>query len=180
MSLMLHTLIKGCYNKNMPTFSFDIVSEYDKAEMNNVFLATQKEISNRYDFKGTPAEIDWLDDKAGFKVIGANEWQIESIIDIIRKKLASREQSSKTLDLSKEIIVSNLKATQQIPFVSGLDQDKAKQVTKLLREQLPKIKAQIQGETVRVISSSKDELQSAMQLIRSSDFNFPIGFNNFR
>lgn len=164
----------------MATFSFDTVSEYDKAEMNNVFAAVQKEISNRYDFKGTPAEIDWMDDKAGFKVIGANEWQIESIIDIIRKKLASREQSSKTLDLSKTITVSNLKATQQIPFVAGLDQDKAKQITKLLRDSLLKIKAQIQGETVRVNSNSKDELQSAMQLIRSADFDFPVGFNNFR
>ncbi len=164
----------------MATFSFDTVSEYDKAEMNNIFAAVQKEISNRYDFKGTPAEIDWLDDKAGFKIIGANEWQIESIIDIIRKKLASREQSSKSLDLSKEIITSNLKATKQIPFMAGLDQDKAKQITKLLREQLPKVKPQIQGETVRVVSGSKDELQSAMQLIRSADFEFPVGFNNFR
>jgi uncharacterized protein YajQ (UPF0234 family) len=164
----------------MANFSFDIISEYDKAEMNNVFAATQKEIINRYDFKGTPAEIDWLDDKTGFKIIGANDWQIESIIDIIRKKLASREQSSKTLDLTKEVVTSNLKATKQVPFVAGLDQDKAKQITKLLREQLPKVKAQIQGESVRVISNSKDELQSAMQLIRSSDFNFPIGFNNFR
>ena len=164
----------------MATFSFDTVSEYDKAEMNNVFAAVQKEISNRYDFKGTPAEIDWVDDKAGFKIIGANEWQIESIIDIIRKKLASREQSSKSLDLSKEIITSNLKATKQIPFMAGLDQDKAKQITKLLREKLPKVKPQIQGETVRVVSGSKDELQSAMQLIRSADFDFPVGFNNFR
>jgi len=164
----------------MANFSFDIISEYDKAEMNNVFAATQKEIVNRYDFKGTPAEIEWLDDKTGFKIIGANDWQIESIIDIIRKKLASRDQSSKTLDLTKEVITSNLKATKQVPFIAGLDQDKAKQITKLLREQLPKIKAQIQGESVRVISNSKDELQSAMQLIRSSEFNFPIGFNNFR
>lgn len=69
----------------MTTFSFDITSEYDKAEMNNVFALTQKEINNRYDFKGTPAAIDWLDNKSGFKVIGANDWQIESIIDIIRK-----------------------------------------------------------------------------------------------
>lgn len=164
----------------MATFSFDTVSEYDKAEMNNVFLATEKEISNRYDFKGTPAEIDWMDDKAGFKITGANDWQIESIIDIIRKKLASREQSSKTLDLSKTIVVSNLKATQQLPFIAGLDQEKAKKITKILREQLPKVKAQIQGEAVRVISSSKDDLQTAMQIIKTADFDFPIGFNNFR
>lgn len=164
----------------MATFSFDTVSEYDKAEMNNVFALTQKEIINRYDFKGTPASIEWMDDKAGFKVIGSNDWQIDSIIDIIRKKLASREQSSKTIDLIKTIITSNLKATKELPFIAGLDQDKAKQITKLLRDKLPKVKAQIQGEAVRVISNSKDDLQVAMQLIRNEDFNFPIGFNNYR
>lgn len=164
----------------MATFSFDTVSEYDKAEMNNVFAMVQKEISNRYDFKGTPAEIDWLEDKTGFKIIGANEWQIESITDIIRKKLASRNQSSKVIDLSKEIITSNLKATKQVPFIGGLDQDKAKQITKLLRDNLPKVKPQIQGETVRVISSSKDDLQSAMRLIESHEFDFPVAFNNYR
>jgi hypothetical protein len=164
----------------MANFSFDTVSEYNKAEMNNVFALTEKEISNRYDFKGTPAEIDWMDDKAGFKVIGANEWQIDSIIDIIRKKLASREQSSKVIDLSNDVVVSNLKATKKVPFISGLDQDKAKQITKLMREELPKVKAQIQGEAVRVISNSKDDLQAAMQLIKSADFDFPISFNNYR
>lgn len=164
----------------MTTFSFDIVSEYDKAEINNVFALTQKEISNRYDFKGTPAEIDWLGDKVGFKIIGANEWQIDSIVDIIRKKLASREQSSKTLDLSKTVVVSNMKATKEVPFIAGLDQDKAKQITKLIREELPKIKPQIQGESVRVVSSSKDDLQSAMRLVQSHDFDFPISFTNYR
>ncbi|NCQ54160.1 YajQ family cyclic di-GMP-binding protein [Candidatus Saccharibacteria bacterium CG11_big_fil_rev_8_21_14_0_20_41_19] len=164
----------------MATFSFDTISEYNKAEMNNVLAMTEKEISNRYDFKGTPAEIDWMEDKGGFKIIGANEWQIDSIIDIVRKKLASREQSSKVIDLSKEVVISNLKATKQVPFIAGLDQDKAKQITKLLREQLPNVKAQIQGETVRVVSSSKDELQTAMQLIKNADFEFPIGFNNYR
>jgi len=164
----------------MATFSFDTVSEYDKAEMNNVFALTQKEISNRYDFKGTPAEIDWLDDKSGFKVIGANEWQVDSIIDIIRKKLASREQSSKILDLSKTVVTSNLKTTKEIPFIAGLDQEKAKQITKLLRDNLPKVKALIQGETVRVISGSKNDLQDAMQLIKDQDFDFPVTFNNYR
>lgn len=164
----------------MATFSFDIVSDYDKAEMNNVFAAVEKEISNRFDFKGTPAAIDWLESKSGFKIIGSNDWQIESIIDIVRKKLASREQSIKTMDLSKLVTTSNLKATKEIPFVSGLDQDKAKQITKLIRDKLPKIKAQIQGEAVRVISGSKDDLQTAMQTVRSSDFDFPINFENYR
>jgi len=164
----------------MATYSFDIVSEYDKAEMNNVFALTQKEISNRYDFKGTPAEIDWMGDKTGFKVIGANEWQIDSIIDIIRKKLASREQSSKSLNLEKNIVVSNLKATKEVPFIAGLDQDKAKQITKLIREEVPKIKPQIQGEAVRVVGSSKDDLQNVMQIVQAHDFDFPLSFNNYR
>jgi uncharacterized protein YajQ (UPF0234 family) len=164
----------------MATFSFDIVSEYNKAEMNNVFALTQKEISNRYDFKGTPAEIDWIGDKTGFKIIGANEWQIDSIVDIVRKKLASRNQSSKTLDLSKSVVISNLKTTKEIPFIAGLDQDKAKQITKLIREEFPKIKPQIQGESVRVIGNSKDDLQNVMKLIQNHDLDFPISFNNYR
>jgi len=164
----------------MATFSFDIISDYDKAEMNNVFALAQKEIIGRYDFKGTPAEIDWLDDKKGYKIIGANEWQIDSIIDIVRKKLAIRNQSSKVLDLSKSINESNMRATKEIPFVSGLDQEKAKKITKELRDTIPKLKTQIQGEAVRVISSSKDELQSAMQIIKNCDYDFPINFTNYR
>jgi len=164
----------------MATFSYDIVSEYDKAEMNNVFALVQKDISNRFDFKNTPAEIDWMADKVGFKVIGANEWQVESIIDIIRKKLTSRNQSSKTLDLSKAIVTTNLKSSQEIPFIAGLTQDKAKQITKVLREEVPKVKATIQGEEVRVTSGSKDDLQTAMRLLESQDFDFPLAFTNFR
>jgi len=164
----------------MATFSFDIVSEYDKAEMNNVFAAVEKEIANRFDFRGTPAAIDWLEGKAGFKIIGSNDWQVESIIDIVRKKLVSREQSIKTLDLSKTVNTSNMKATKEIPFVSGLDQDKAKLITKLLRDKLPKLKSQIQGESVRASSNSKDELQTAMQIVRSADLDFPVNFENYR
>ncbi len=113
----------------MATFSFDIVSEYDKAEMNNVFAQVEKEIGGRYDFKGSPAGIDWLGDKKGFKLIGANTWQLEAVLDIVRKKLAARNQSSKVLDLSKEVVEQNLKASQEVPFIAGLDQDTAQQST---------------------------------------------------
>lgn len=164
----------------MATFSYDIVSEYDKAEMNNVFALAQKDIANRYDFKNTPADVDWLGDKTGFKVTGAGDWQIESIIDIIIKKLVSRNQSSKSLDLTKPISTSNLKATQEIPFIAGLTQDKAKEITKVLREEMPKVKALIQGDAVRVTSGSKDDLQAAMRLLEAQDFNFPIAFTNYR
>jgi uncharacterized protein YajQ (UPF0234 family) len=164
----------------MATFSFDIVSEYDKAEMNNVFAQVEKEIGGRYDFKGSPAGIDWLGDKKGFKLIGANAWQVEAILDIVRKKLAARNQSSKVLDLSKEVVEQNLKATWEIPFIAGLDQDKAKQITKLLRDDAPKVKAQIQGEAVRVTSGSKDELQGVMRLLDGADLAFPLQYTNYR
>ena len=164
----------------MPTFSFDIVSDYDKAEMNNVFAQAEKEIENRYDFKGTPAAIEWLGDKKGFKLIGAGQWQIDSILDIIRKKLVSRNQTSKSLDLTKESVESNLKTSWEIPFVAGLDQDKAKKITALLREKVPKVKAQIQGDAVRVTSGSKDDLQSAMREVETADFEFSTQYTNYR
>ena len=164
----------------MPTFSFDIVSTYDKAEMNNVFSQTQKEIDNRFDFKGTPAAIEWIGDKTGIKIIGAGDWQIENILDIIRKKLATRNQSSKSLDLTKEIVTANLKSTKEVPFIAGLSQEKAKQITALLREKASKAKGLIQGDAVRVTSSSKDELQNVIQLIHAQDFDFPVHFENYR
>lgn len=165
----------------MAQFSFDIVSEYDKAEMNNVFDQVGREIDNRYDFKGTPAAIEWLNsDKTGLKVTGNGEWQIDAILDIIRKKLATRGQSQKVLDTSKEVTESNLRAIKEVPFKQGLDQEKAKQITKLIRDEYPKVKPQIQGDAVRVTSSSKDDLQGVMQLIKSRDFDFPVTFNNYR
>lgn len=165
----------------MANFSFDAVSDYDKAELNNVFDQVQRELQNRYDFKGTPAAVEWLDaDKNGFKIIGNGEWQIDAILDIVRKKLAARNQSQKILDTSREIIESNLKATQEVPFKQGLNQDQAKKMTKLIREQLPKVKTQIQGDAVRVTSNSKDDLQTVMQLLREADFDFPLSFTNYR
>lgn len=165
----------------MANYSFDAVSDYDKAEMNNVFDQTQREITSRYDFKGTPAEIEWLDgDKTGFKITGNGEWQIDAILDIVRKKLATREQSQKVLDTSKDVVDSNLKTTKEVPLKQGLDQEKAKKVTALIREQFPKVKPQIQGDAVRVMSNSKDDLQQVMQLLRGADFDFPLAFNNYR
>jgi uncharacterized protein YajQ (UPF0234 family) len=165
----------------MATFSFDIVSEYDKAEMNNIFAGTEREIGNRYDFKGTPAAIEWLNgDKTGIKIIGANQWQCDAILDVIRKKLASREQSTKVLDVTKTPQESNLKTTWEIPFKHGLSQEDAKKITKQLREEAPKAKAQIQGDAVRVTSASKDELQKVITLLKAGDYDFPLEFINYR
>jgi len=164
----------------MSSFSFDIVSEIDKAAMNNAVEGAQREVANRYDFKGTPANIDWLGDKKGVKITGNNDWQIESILDILRKNLAKYNLTSKFLNLEKPILTNNMQSSQEIPFVEGLDAEKAKQVTKLIRDNYPKAKPQIQGQMVRVTSGSKDELQNIMQLLRQSKLEFAVDFTNFR
>ncbi len=161
----------------MANFSFDVVSEYDKAEMNNVFDQARREMAARYDFKGTPAELEWQDtDKTGLKITGNGDWQIDAILDIVRKKLAAREQSQKVLDVSHDVVSSNMKSTKDVPFRQGLDQEKAKKITALVRDKLPKVKTQIQGD----MSSSKDDLQAVMQLLRAQDFDFPLSFTNYR
>lgn len=164
----------------MATFSFDIVSDYDKGEMNNVFDQAQREIVARYDFKGSSATLDWMPDKTGFKITGDSQLHLDSIIDILRKKAASRGISQKTFDSTKEPVTTNLKMYWDVPFVKGLDQEKAKKITSKIRETMPKIKTQIQGEEVRVMSQKKDELQAVMQLLKTQDFPFPVGFTNFR
>ncbi len=164
----------------MADFSFDIESTYDKAEMNNVEQLVTREIANRYDFKGTPAAIEWLEDKKGFKVIGSNEWQVNTLIDMIGRQLAKRDMTSKVLDTSGKITEANLRAWRDVPFRHGLTQDDAKKITKLLKESHPKVRTQIQGDSVRASSASKNELQAAMTTLRAADFDFPLTFTNYR
>lgn len=164
----------------MAQFSFDIASTYDKAEMNNVYQQAEKEIASRYDFRGTAAGLEWLKDKSGIKAIADNAWQLEQVIDLFRKKLAARNQSSKVLQLDGEVHESNMRAWQDIPFRDGLSQDNAKKITKLLKDKHPKVKTQIQGDEVRATSASKDELQAVMTTLRSADFDFPLVFTNYR
>lgn len=164
----------------MASFSFDIESTYDKAEMNNVEQGVVREIAGRYDFRGTPAGIEWLADKKGFKVIGSNEWHLDAVIDIVSKQLAKRGMTSKVLDLSGKVTEANMRAWKDVPFRDGLKQDDAKKITKLLKESHPKIKTQIQGDAVRCTGTSKDELQSVMQTVRDAVFDFPVLFTNYR
>lgn len=168
------------YTGGMATFSFDIESTYDKAEMNNVEQLVVREIANRYDFKGTPAAVEWLADKKGFKVIGADTWQIDTIIDMVGKQLAKRNMTSKVLDTSGKTTEANLRAWKDVPFKDGLSQDNAKKITRMLKETHPKVKTQIQGEAIRCTSGSKDELQNVMSTLRATDFDFPLVFTNYR
>ena len=162
-------------------FSFDIVSDYDLAEVINAIDQAKRELVNRYDLKGTSASLEFRDsEKTGLTVVGDSQYAVDSILDIVRKKFGARGVSQKVLDTSKQPVVSNLKTTLDVPFKKGLDQDKAKKITSLLRERFPKVKAQIQGSEVRVFSPKKDELQAVMQLLDSQDFDFPLSYTNYR
>lgn len=160
--------------------SFDIVSDYDIAKVTNAVEQAQREITSRYDFKGTSTSLEFVDGKTGVKITGDNQFHLDSVVDILRKKLASCGVSQKLLDTSKEPVTSNLKTTWELSFKKGLDQDKAKQVTKLIRDTYPKVKPQVQGEEIRVSCAKRDELQAVIQLLKEADFDFPLEFTNYR
>ena len=164
----------------MAQFSYDIESTYDSGEMNNVYDQVQKELNNRYDLKGTHAAVEWIDDKKGIKIYGDNQYHLDAIIEMFRKKAANRGVSQKTFDTSQDAETTNLRMIWLVPFKNGLKQDDSKKITKLLRYELPKVKTQIQGDAIRVMSPKKDELQASMQLIKTQDFDFPVLFTNLR
>lgn len=162
-------------------FSFDVVSDYDVAEITNAVDQTQRELMQRYDFKGTAAKLEFLTkDKDGVQVEGDTKYQLDAIIDVLQSKLIKRGQSLKVLDLASEPVQGGKEMRWTVKFKKGLDQDKAKQITKLIRDQFPKAKSQIQGDSVRVSATSKDDLQGVMALLRQQDFDFPLDFTNYR
>ena len=161
-------------------FSFDVVSDFDAGEMTNAIDQAQREIGQRYDFKGTSASIEFSDGKNGLNLVGDSRNQLNSLVDVIQSKLIRRDISPKVLDVSSEPTESGTGMKWQIPFKKGMNQDQAKKLTKVIREQYPKVKAQIQGDEVRVSSTSKDDLQGVMSLLKQQDLDFPLQFTNYR
>jgi len=160
------------------TFSFDVVSDYDIAEVANAVDQAKRELIQRYDFKGTPASIELIEDKTIIQIKG-NDYQLDVILEMLRGKLAKRSVSQNTLDTSASKEEGN-PWRWKLALQKGLDQEKAKKITKLIRDNYPKVKTQIQGQEVRITSSDKDELQSVMKLLNSQDYPFPLNFTNFR
>ncbi len=161
--------------------SFDIVSDFDVAKLNNAIEQAQRDISARYDFKGTSAKVEFEDNsKKNVMIYGDNDFHLESIEDILRKRLAGAGISPKVLDTSGEVMTLNMVMRKRLTFIRGLDQEKAKTITKLIRDSFPKVKTQIQGQEIRVVSPKRDELQAVMKLLRDKDLPFPLDFTNFR
>ncbi len=165
----------------MAKFSFDIVSDYDKSEMNNAYDQAHREINSRYDLRNTKASLEWLStDKEGIVIKGENDFQVDAISDIFRKKLAQRGLSQKILDLSQQADSNSLVIIKKVLFKKGLKQDDIKIINKLIKSEAPKVNTQIQGEEIRVMSSKKDELQSIITVLKQADFDFPLSFTNYR
>lgn len=162
------------------TFSFDIVSEFDQSEMNNAVDQTAREIATRFDFQGTNSRVSYDKEKQVIEVESNSELKLEAMIDVLESKFIKRSVDLKHLDKSGEVTESSMIYKKLLPLVQGLDQEKAKRITKLIRDKCPKIKTQIQGEAVRVMSQSKDDLQEVMNLLRGSDLNIPLNFINYR
>lgn len=161
-------------------FSFDVVSDYDLAEMTNAVDQAQREIDQRYDFKGTAAKLEFGEGKSGLHLEGDSQNQLNSIVDVVQSKLIKRGVSLKVLDTTSQAVQGGKEMRWDIRFKKGLDQEKAKKITKVIRDAYPKAKTQIQGEEVRVSSTSKDDLQGVMNLLKQQDFDFPLSFQNYR
>ncbi len=160
--------------------SFDIVSEYDLSTMINACDQASREIATRYDFQGTGAKLTFDRDKNTIEIEANSELKLEAMVGVLESKFIKQGLDLKFLDKSSEVHLNNLVARKTLPLIKGLTQDKAKELTKLIRDSFPKAKTQIQGEAVRVVSGSKDDLQAAMTMLRAAKLDFPISFNNFR
>ena len=159
--------------------SFDVVSQYDEQELVNALDQTRREVITRYDLKDTKTDIEY-DGKKSITILTASEFTLKSVRDVLDSKLLRRNLSLKILKDGKLEQASGGMVRQHIELQAGISQDLAREITKLLRDNFPKARAQIQGDAIRVTSKSKDELQAVIQFLKGKDFPVPLQFINYR
>jgi cyclic-di-GMP-binding protein len=159
-------------------FSFDVVSEYDRQELVNAVDQTKREIATRYDFKGTKADIEL--EKDAIEMTGDSEFQLRSVKDVLESKAIRRGLSLKVFEYARAEPAAGSTYRQKVALKAGINDELSRKITKLLRDKLPKVKAQVQGDAIRVSSKSKDELQAVMRLLKEQDYPIPLQFNNYR
>ena len=162
------------------SFSFDVVSDFEKQELVNTLDQVKREISQRYDLKGTETTVDL--DKENIFITTNSELTLNSINDIIRQKAIKRNLSLKIFDYGEIEVVSGNKVKQTILLKQGIKQEIAKKISKNIRDRFKKINVTINGETLRVSSKSKNDLQLAIKIISELEesLNVPLKANNFR
>ncbi|GAA4284732.1 YajQ family cyclic di-GMP-binding protein [Brevibacterium daeguense] len=158
--------------------SFDIVSKVDRQEADNALNQAAKEISSRYDFKGTGASIEWSGEKILMKA--DSDDRVKAVLDVFQSKLVKRGISLKSLD-SGEPYPSGKEFRIEAQLKEGIDKENAKEISKLIRDEGPKgVKAQIQGDELRVSSKKRDDLQSVIALLKGKDLDVDLQFTNYR
>jgi uncharacterized protein YajQ (UPF0234 family) len=161
--------------------SFDVTTSVDLQEVDNAVNQAQKEISQRYDFKGSIAEIDFSRTEGTLNLTAESEYRMEALFDALQSKLIKRGVPVKNLDVGEIKPAGGDKVTRLIKLKMALDSDTAKKVSAAIKDaKLKKVQAAIQGDQVRVSSPSKDDLQEAMTLLRSKDFGVELKFGNYR
>ena len=158
--------------------SFDIVSQVNQQEVKNAVEQANKEVANRYDFKGSDARVEQKD--ADLTVYADDEFKLGQVMDVLRLRLAKRNVDARSLSPGTVEKISGDKVKQPVKVKVGIDQEKAKSLVKLIKDAKIKVTASIQGDLVRVSGSKKDDLQAALQLVRASVTDIPIQFINFR
>ena len=157
--------------------SFDIVSELDAHEVTNAVDQANREIQNRYDFKGVDARFEHTDEQV---VLWAEvDFQLQQMLDVLRSKLTSRKIDIRCLEV-KDPETANMKARQVVVLKQGIEQALAKKITKLIKDSKIKVQSQVQGDQVRVTGKKRDDLQQVMALLRGAELELPLQFNNFR
>jgi uncharacterized protein YajQ (UPF0234 family) len=158
--------------------SFDTVCEADVVEVKNGVENTVKEITTRFDFKGTSAAIDIKDKE--ITLLGDAPFQLDQIDDVLRNKLTKRNVDVRFLDKGEVQKVGGDKVKQVIKVRNGIESDLAKKIQRLIKDSKLKVQAAIQGDAVRVTGAKRDDLQAAMALLRKEITDIPLSFNNFR
>ena len=158
--------------------SFDIVSQVDRQEVKNAVEQTNKEITNRFDFKGSDARVE--QNELELTVYADDEFKLGQVADVLRARLAKRNVDVRSLEPGAIEKISGDKVKRPITLKVGVSQDKAKQIQKLIKDSKLKVAASIQGDAVRISGAKKDDLQSAIQLVRQSVADLPLQFINFR
>ena len=158
--------------------SFDVVSDFDEQELRNALDQVRREVGQRFDFKGVTVDLEQA--KEELVLITDDEHRAAAVKDLIESKAIRRELSLKIFDWGKVEPAGGNKVRQQIKLRRGLGDEVAKRITKLIREEFPKVKSQIQGDAVRVSSPSRDELQTVQALLREQDYDVDLQFGNYR
>ncbi|MCG8363885.1 MAG: YajQ family cyclic di-GMP-binding protein [Pseudanabaenales cyanobacterium] len=160
------------------TYSFDIVSDFDRQELVNALDQTRREISTRYDLKDTHSSLELGENVITLET--ASEMTLQAIHTVLQTKAAKRQLDLKIFDFGKIESASGNRVRQQIQLQKGISQEIGKKMTKLIRDNLKKVQASIQGDSVRVSAKSKDDLQQAIQLIKQEDWPAALQFTNYR